>query len=270
MPAANLTDGFAKKLGRDALSGVVVFLVALPLCLGIAQASGAEPFAGMIAGIVGGIVVGLLSRSDTSVSGPAAGLTAVVASQIESLGSYEIFLLAVVGAGIIQMALGIARAGVIAVYFPTSVIRGLLTAIGVILILKQFPHLVGFHADPEGDMAFVQPDGQNTFTEMLVAVTRFHLGATLIGITSVALLLIWDNVKRLKSSIVPAPFIVVLLGVGLSELLRNYASTGNYWSMRDSQLVQVPVAETLAGVGEFLRFPDFSRIADPTVLSTLR
>ena len=189
MSAAGATEGFTKTLGRDAIAGVVVFLVALPLCLGVAQASGAEPIAGMIAGIVGGIVVGLLSGSHTSVSGPAAGLTAVVASQIASLGSYEAFLLAVVIAGVIQMALGIARAGVIAVYFPMSVIRGLLTAIGVILILKQFPHLVGLHADPEGDMAFVQPDGQNTFTEMLAAVTRFHPGATSIGLISVAVLL---------------------------------------------------------------------------------
>ena len=174
MSTAMAADGFAKNLSRDAIASVVVFLVALPLCLGVAQASGADPVSGMIAGIVGGIVVGLLSRSHTSVSGPAAGLTAVVAAQIASLGSFEAFLLALAIAGIIQMLLGIARAGVIAVYFPMSVIRGLLTAIGIILILKQFPHLVGINADPEGDMAFVQPDGQTTFTEMISAVTRFH------------------------------------------------------------------------------------------------
>src|SRR6188768_147614 len=148
MTAGNGTNGFISTLGRDAIAGAVVFLVAVPLCLGVAQASGANPIAGLIAGIVGGIVVGLISGSHVSVSGPAAGLTAIVASQIETLGSYEAFLLAVAIAGIIQIALGLARAGVIAVYFPMSVIRGLLTAIGIILILKQFPHLFGINADP--------------------------------------------------------------------------------------------------------------------------
>ena len=265
MSTGSVTEGFAKNLSRDAISGIVVFLVALPLCLGVAQASGAAPFAGMIAGIVGGIVVGLISGSHSSVSGPAAGLTAVVASQIESLGSYEGFLLAVVIAGVIQMALGIARAGVIAVYFPMSVIRGLLTAIGVILILKQFPHLIGLDADPEGDMAFVQPDGQNTFTEMLGAVTRFHPGSMLIGLVSVAVLLVWDRIKLLKKSIIPAPFIVVLLGVGISEMLRTYFATQDGWPVLASHLVQVPVAASLAGVADFIRFPDFVRISDPAI-----
>src|SRR5262245_41804073 len=132
MTAGSATNGFINNLRRDAVAGTVVFLVALPLCLGVAQASGADPIAGLIAGIAGGIVVGFLSRSHSSVSGPAAGLTAIVASQIESLGGYEAFLLAVAIAGIMQIALGFARAGVIAVYFPMSVIRGLLTAIGII------------------------------------------------------------------------------------------------------------------------------------------
>ena len=260
MSAASASDGFVATLGRDVIAGTVVFLVALPLCLGVAQASGADPIAGLIAGIVGGIVVGFISRSHTSVSGPAAGLTAVVAAQIASLGSYEAFLLALVIAGVMQIALGIARAGVIAVYFPMSVIRGLLTAIGVILILKQFPHLVGLHADPEGDMAFAQPDGENTLSEMFAAFHRFHAGATLIGLVSIAVLVFWDRVKLLKNSIVPGPFIVVLLGVGLSELLRRYTSAETEWPVNLSQLVQVPVAETWAGVTDFLRFPDFSQI----------
>ncbi|MGD9634383.1 MAG: bifunctional SulP family inorganic anion transporter/carbonic anhydrase [Pirellulales bacterium] len=260
-----IAESFPRTLGRDLIAGVVVFLVALPLCLGVAQASGAAPVAGMIAGIVGGIVVGLLSRSHTSVSGPAAGLTAVVAAQIESLGSYEAFLLAVVLAGAIQIALGVARAGEIAVYFPTSVIRGLLTAIGVILILKQFPHLLGFDADPEGDMAFQQPDGGNTLNSMLAAATRFHLGAAVIGLVSVALLLLWDQFKLLKQSIVPAPFIVVLIGVGLSELLKASFPQSQDWRVGASHLVQVPVAETLAGVVEFVRFPAFPRIIDPAI-----
>ena len=266
MQAGNSTDRLIYGLGRDVISGIVVFLVAMPLCLGVAQASGAQPFAGMIAGIVGGIVVGLISRSHTSVSGPAAGLTAVVAAQIASLGSYEAFLLAVLIAGVFQIVLGVVRAGAIAVYFPMSVVRGLLTAIGVILIMKQFPHLLGIDADPEGDMAFMQPDGQNTISEMVTSVVRIHPGAALIGFSSVALLLLWDKIKVLKRSVVPAPFIVVLLGVGLSELLSRLSQDGAEWSIGASRLVQVPVAETLAGVADFLRFPDFSRIADPAIL----
>lgn len=251
--------------GRDAIAGVVVFLVALPLCLGVAQASGAQPIAGLIAGVIGGIVVGILSRSHTSVSGPAAGLTAVVAAQIMSLGSYEAFLLAVVVAGAIQMALGCARAGVIAVYFPMSVIRGLLTAIGVILILKQFPHLLGLHSDPEGDMAFLQPDGQNTFSEMLAAATGFHLGAAAVGLLSIGVLIFWDKIKLLKKSIVPGPFVVVLLGVALNELLKFNFPQGSPWRVGEQHLVQVPVAETLAGVADFIRIPNFARIADPAI-----
>jgi carbonic anhydrase len=265
MSAGSLTNDYLRTLRRDAIAGVVVFLVALPLCLGVAQASGAEPITGLIAGITGGVVVGILSRSHTSVSGPAAGLTAVVAAQIVSLGSYEAFLLAVVIAGAIQIALGLARAGVIAVYFPMSVIRGLLTAIGVILILKQFPHLIGLHAEPEGAMAFAQSDGQNTFSEMLAALKNFHPGAMVVGLASLAVLLVWDNIKRLKQSIVPGPFVVVLLGVALSELLRVYSPIGSDWQVGANQLVQVPVANTLAGVAEFLRFPDFARAADPAV-----
>jgi carbonic anhydrase/SulP family sulfate permease len=266
MTTDSASGNFARNLGRDAIAGTVVFLVALPLCLGVAQASGADPFAGLIAGIVGGIVVGLLSRSHTSVSGPAAGLTAVVATQIASLGSYEAFLLAVVVAGVIQIALGIARAGVIAVYFPMSVIRGLLTAIGVILILKQFPHLLGRDVDPEGNMAFLQPDGQNTLSELLATATGIHSGAALVGLVSIAVLVLWDRVKWLKNSLVPAPFLVVLLGVGISELLRMNFSAAPQWLIGDTHLVQVPVAASVAGVADFLRFPDFARIIDPAVL----
>lgn len=144
----------------DVLSGLVVFLVALPLCLGIALASGAPLFAGIIAGVIGGIVVGLLSHSQLSVTGPAAGLTAIVLAAISTLGSWEAFLLAVVLAGIIQILLGVAKAGTISNYFPSNVIEGMLTAIGVIIILKQLPHAIGYDADNEGDFFFHRkPDG---------------------------------------------------------------------------------------------------------------
>jgi carbonic anhydrase/SulP family sulfate permease len=172
-------------IAADITSGTVVFLVALPLCLGVALASGAPLVSGILAGIIGGIVVGSLSGSSTSVSGPAAGLTAIVAVQLKTLGSFEPFLLAVLIAGLIQIGLGIARAGFIAAFFPTSVIKGLLAAIGAILILKQIPHVLGHDTDPEGEMAFFQPDHENTFSELARLLEDLHPGAALVGILSV-------------------------------------------------------------------------------------
>jgi carbonic anhydrase/SulP family sulfate permease len=209
-------------LPRDITSGVVVFLVALPLCLEVALASGAPLFSGVLAGIVGGILVGLLSGSQTSVSDPAAGLTAVVAAQILSLGSFPAFLLAVVLAGLIQIGLGLARAGFIAAFFPTSVIKGLLAAIGVILILKQIPHVLGHDPDPEGDMAFQQLDDETTFSELARMIGDIHPGAAAIGLLSIVVLFVWGKWKPLKNSPVPVPLIVVLLGVGISLLFRQF------------------------------------------------
>ena len=160
---------------KDVVGGLVVFLVAVPLCLGIAHASGAPILSGLITGIIAGIVVGALSGSHVSVSGPAAGLTAVVLAQIEALGTYEAFLLALLISGGLQVVFGLVRAGVLANYFPTSVVKGLLAAIGVILILKQIPHLVGHDPDPEGEMSFIQEDGLNTFSELLAMFGDFML-----------------------------------------------------------------------------------------------
>jgi carbonic anhydrase/SulP family sulfate permease len=247
---------------RDLTSGLVVFLVALPLCLGVALASGAPLFAGLLAGIVGGILVGLLSGSHTSVSGPAAGLTAVVAAQIAALGSFEAFLLALVLAGLIQLALGLSRAGFVVAFFPSSVIKGLLAAIGVILILKQIPHVVGHDPDPEGEMAFEQPDHENTFTELLSALGDVSPGAAVIGLLSVALLVLWDRSKRLKKSPVPAPLVVVLFGVVLSLAFREL---GGAWVVESSHLVQVPVAASAAEFFGFLRLPDFSLLVKPAI-----
>src|SRR5690349_7148794 len=145
-------------LKKDLPAGLVVFLVALPLCLGVALASGAPLMSGVISGIIGGIVVGFISKSQTSVSGPAAGLTAIVLSSITQLGSFELFLSALVIAGFLQLAMGLGKIGFIANYVPTNVIKGLLAAIGIILILKQIPHALGYDADPEGDYSFVQPN----------------------------------------------------------------------------------------------------------------
>ena len=249
-------------LPRDLTAGLVVFLVALPLCLGVALASNAPLFSGLVAGIVGGIVVGILSRSHSSVSGPAAGLTAIVAAQITLLGSFQTFLLAVVIAGLIQIALGLARVGFIAAFFPSSVIKGLLAAIGVILILKQIPHLLGHDTDPEGEMSFVQPDHENTLTEMVAMLGDLHLGAAVIGLLSIAVLVFWDRCQPLKKTKIPAPLIVVLLGVGLSLLFQRL---GGRWVIEASHFVQVPVADSLATFCEFLQHPDFSQWRNPAV-----
>ena len=210
-------------------------------------------------------LVGLVSGSHTSVSGPAAGLTAVVAAQIAAFGgSFETFLLAVFLAGLIQIGLGLARAGFLAAFFPTAVISGLLAAIGLILVLKQVPHLVGHDADPEGEMAFWQPDRENTFTE-LVQVAQglgLHVGAAAIGAAALALLIAWDRVKWLKASGFPSPLAAVLLGVGLVMLFRRL---GEPWALGADHLVAVAAADDLAGFVAFFRHPDFTQWANPRV-----
>lgn len=246
----------------DAKAGLVVFVVALPLCLGIALASGAPLMSGLVAGIVGGTVVGLLSGSHTSVSGPAAGLSAVVASQILSLGSFSAFLMALILAGMIQISLGVARGGFISEFFPSSVIKGLLAAIGVIIILKQIPHLVGHDADPEGDLSFSQPDLETTFSELFRMFGYFQLGAAVVGLLSVALLLLWDNWKPLKTSLFPAPVAVVLFGIGGGLWFEHL---GEPWIIKPSHLVQVPVAGNLAELFGLLPRPDFSQWMNPAV-----
>ncbi len=260
MPRTNLLS--TSNIGHDLVAGLVVFLVALPLCLGVASASNAPLFAGILSGIIGGIVVGAVSRSHTSVSGPSASMTAVVAAQIASLGSFEAFLLAVAVAGIIQIILGLLRAGFIAEYFPSSVIKGLLAAIGVILILKQIPHLFGHDADPEGEMAFLQPDERNTFTEFAAMLTDAHLGTSIIGLTAVLVLIFWDQVKLLKKSVVPAPLVVVILGVLLSEA---FTRLGGTWPLSASAFVKVEVTESVAGILKLLRGPDFSQWLNPAI-----
>lgn len=251
-------------LPQDLSSGLVVFLVALPLCLGIALASDAPLFSGILAGIIGGLVVGVLSGSHTSVSGPAAGLTAIVAAQIANLGSFEAFLLAVVIGGVLQIGLGILKAGALSAFFPSSVIKGLLAAIGVILILKQIPHLFGHDADPEGDMSYQQPDEKNTFSELwsMIAEGDIHLGATVIGIAAVALLLLWARSKFLSSLPVPGALGAVLLGVGLHLWFQRL---GGAWAIDGTHLVDIPMAGSASEFIKFFSFPDFSAITNPTV-----
>ena len=188
-------------LKNDIPASIVVFFVALPLCLGIALASGAPLFSGLIAGIVGGIIVGALSGSQIGVSGPAAGLAAIVLTAIGALGGYENFLVAVVLGGAIQIIFGILKAGIIGYYFPSSVIKGMLTGIGIIIILKQIPHFFGYDTDPEGDFAFFQIDGENTFSEIFNIVNFISPGATMVAFLALGILVLWDSFLTKKAKI---------------------------------------------------------------------
>jgi len=249
-------------LAKDIPAGLVVFLVALPLCLGISLASNAPLAAGIIAGIVGGLVVGALSGSSTSVTGPAAGLTAVVAAQIAELGSFQVFLVAVIVAGVLQIVFGILKGGFLSSFFPSSVVKGLLAAIGIIIILKQLPHLVGYDADPVGETDFCQTDQKNTFTELPAAFRMFLPGAALIGLLSIGLLILWGKVSWLQKSPIPGPLVAVLFGTAANLLL---IQMGHPWAISTTHLVQVPVAEGNLGFLQLFCFPDFSALAKPAV-----
>lgn len=247
---------------HDLPAGLVVFLVALPLCLGIALASGAPLFSGLIAGIVGGVVVAVLSGSQLAVSGPAAGLTVIVLNAITEIGSYQGFLLAVVIAGVLQLILGFAKAGTIGKYFPSSVIKGMLAAIGIILIMKQIPHALGYDADYNGDFQFIQSDSENSFTALITAVNKTNIGAAIISIVSLVILLTWDKLKSTKLGVLPAPLIVVVVGIVLNMI---FESAHQIFVLRDEHLVTVPVANSIGEFFTFFTFPDFSYINQPAV-----
>ncbi|MBX3175530.1 MAG: SulP family inorganic anion transporter [Gemmatimonadaceae bacterium] len=247
---------------QDGLASVVVFLVAIPLCLGIALASGAPLFSGIISGIVGGIVVGFLSDSELMVSGPAAGLTVIVLAAISDLGDFRLFLAAVVVAGALQMLLGVLRAGVIGYYFPTAVIKGMLAAIGLILILKQIPHAIGYDVDAMGDDAFRQATGETTFSAIAHAVQQLQWGAAIVALVSLPLLFLWGKgfLKPLKA--LPAPLVVVALGVLMNAAFAAFAPG---LVISDSHLVSLPVP---ASFGDFLgqfTLPAWSGFAMPQV-----
>ena len=249
-------------------ASVVVFLVALPLCLGIALGSKAPLFSGIIAGIVGGIVIGAISKSPLSVSGPAAGLTAIVAAAILKLPSFETFLAAVVIAGAIQVILGFMKAGMLGDFVPNSVIKGMLAAIGIILILKQLPHLVGYDADFLGDESFIQVDQQNTFSEIFNSLNYLSAGATAIGILSMIILIIFES-NTFKSNAflkqVPGPLVVVITGILLNEFFKSGMTA---FEIKKEHLVNLPVADSISGFFKFFTFPDFQNLANPLVWTT--
>ena len=241
----------------DVPASLVVFLVALPLCLGIALASGAPLLSGLVAGIVGGIVVGAVSGSPLMVSGPAAGLTAIVLAGITASGSFARFLPAVILGGVLQVVLGVVRAGAVSYYFPTSVIKGMLAAIGLTLILKQVPHAVGYDADYEGDFAFVEASGENTFTAIAHAFQQVQPGAIAAAGLGIALMVLWPRTPLAKLRLLPAPLAAVLLGVALNEALRAIAPE---LAIRDTHLVTLPEGGFAAIEAQVTR-PDWSALA---------
>jgi SulP family sulfate permease len=254
-----------KEIKSDLPASIVVFFVALPLCLGIALASGAPLFSGIIAGIVGGIIVGIASGSPLGVSGPAAGLAVIVLTSIATLGSWPAFLLSVVIAGILQLAMGFAKAGFIAYFFPTSVIKGMLTGIGLLIILKQIPHALGYDKDVEGDDAFMQADGENTFSAINTAFELLTPGAVLIATISIALLILWDVVLTKKHKIfqlIQGPIVVVFLGILMNYLFQNGILN---FSLAADQVVQLPVAQNLTQFFTQFTFPDFTQLSNPEI-----
>jgi MFS superfamily sulfate permease-like transporter len=249
---------YLRSAGSDLPSAIVVFLVALPLCLGIALGSQAPLFSGIIAGIIGGIFIGLFSGSQLSVSGPAAGLTTIVAAAILKLPAFEAFLLAVVICGVFQIVLGFLKAGVIGDYIPSSVIKGMLAAIGVILILKQLPHLVGYDVDFEGNESFSQGNNENTFSTLGNALNFITPAAAIIGLLSIFFQVFWEKLVAGKTGIIrliPAPLVVVLIGVGINGYL---LSTGSGYAIGQQHMVNLPIPKSSQEFISFFRFPDFS------------
>jgi MFS superfamily sulfate permease-like transporter len=262
-----MKKNYFSTIGSDLPASIVVLLVALPLCLGIALGSQAPLFSGIIAGIVGGIVIGILSGSHLSVSGPAAGLTVIVATGILKLPAYEAFLLSVVIAGFLQILLGFLKAGVIGDYVPNSVIKGMLAAIGIILILKQFPHLVGYDKDYVGDESFSSGD-ENTFTGLFNAFNYFSQGALVIGGISMIILIFWEQGIMKKQKLLkylPGPLVVVIVGVLINEWLKQ---TYPAIALGNDHLVTLPVASSANELWSFVRFPDLHHINNPVVWST--
>ena len=259
--------GVLSNLRYDIPAGVAVFLVAVPLCLGIAMASGAPLFSGLIAGIMGGILVPLISRSALGVSGPAAGLAVIVLTAIQELG-FETFLLAVVIAGIFQVGMGLAKAGIIGYFFPSSVISGMLAGIGIIIFLKQIPHALGYDRDYEGDISFFQGDGYNTLTELLHILSFITPGAVIVAVVSMLILILWEQPVMKKNRIfklLPGSLIAVLAGILISQVLRIFYPE---LTLGEAHLVSIPVAQSSADLLSQFSYPDFSQISNPQIYLT--
>jgi MFS superfamily sulfate permease-like transporter len=252
-----------KHFKKDALAGLIVFLIALPLCLGIAQACHAPLFSGVVAGIVGGIVIGFLSASNLSVSGPAAGLTAIVLVAITELGAFEIFLCSVVIAGVLQVAIGYLKGGAIANYIPSSVLEGMLAGIGLTIIIKQLPDAVGYAKNSSAVMADAE-DGfaMNTLT---TAMQHIEPGAIVISLTGLLLLILWELKAFRRVKAIPVGVLVVVAGTVLNEMFRGASPQ---MALDSSHLVKLPIP---ASVGDFFQqftFPDLKGFTNPVVWKT--
>ncbi len=276
-----------KNLGKDIPAGLVVFLVALPLCLGIALASGAPLFSGIIAGVVGGLVVGAISGSPLGVSGPAAGLAVIVAEAIRELGTidgnfdmmvgFRAFMVAGIIAGIIQIVLGLVKAGIIGYYFPSSVIKGMLAGIGVTLILKQIPHAMGWDKNPEGDWAFYQSDGHTTFSEIWYAFENPTIGAIIITVISLFILILFQQ-KFMKQnkilSLIPGPLVAVIAGIVINEIFKgsfpdlalvNEAEVIGEQTRTNNHMVMIKAADSSQPYYGLFTFPDWSILSNPRI-----
>lgn len=262
------TPKISGSLSNDLPAALVVFLVALPLCLGIALGSNAPLFSGIIAGIVGGVIVGSISGSHVSVSGPAAGLTVIVATAIGKLPAFDVFLLALVIAGILQVVFGIVKAGFLGNFVPAAVIKGMLAAIGLLLILKQFPHLIGYDKDFMGDEEFIQPDHENTFSEIIYSLKFISPVTVFIGLMAIGIQLLWDTElfksKRLLT-LIPAPLVVVLAGVGINQCTIAFLPD---MAVRAEHMVSIPVASSAQEFSSFFTLPNFSYLSNLEVWKT--
>lgn len=253
----NRLNFYAKSLKNDFPSSIVVFLVAIPLCLGIAMGTGLPLLSGLIAGVIGGIVTGSLSGSHLSISGPAAGLITIITAALLKLPAPEAIFISIMLAGAIQLFLGFWGAGIIGDYVPRSVVKGMLAAIGLILILKEIPHLLGYDADYIGDQEFFQNDSENTFSELLQALDHVSLTATLIGIGSLALLFTWDFIisKWGFAKNIPGPALMILLAVAVNQLLIAYYPS---YSIPNEHLLQVPVSNSVEEFWNLIQFPQWN------------
>jgi carbonic anhydrase/SulP family sulfate permease len=246
----------------DVIAGIVVFLVALPLSLGIALASGVPLFSGLLGGIVGGLVVGSFSGSSVSVSGPSAALAAMVVQQIMQLHSFEAFLLALFFAGVFQIILGLCSCGFVAEFFPSSVIKGLLAATGILIVLKQIPHLLGYDPIPFGDATFLQNDGKNTLSEIIFSFCHVQMGSLAIGVTSLLFLCLSKRIDLFQKKSIPTPLLVVLIALGVNLLMRKF---GCAWSISSTHLVHVPEVVDIKSFLGALTFPNWKQIFFPHI-----
>ncbi len=265
MNARKISNKF-QDIKSDLPASIVVFLVAMPLCLGIAMASGAPLYSGLISGIIGGIVVGSLSGSPLGVSGPAAGLAVIVLNAITDLGGFENFLVAVIIAGILQVILGYVRAGIIAYFFPSSVIHGMLAGIGILIFLKQIPHAFGYDKDYEGDVNFVQPDGETTISELFNMVDYISPGVLIVSVVALSLLLLWDSPflkKQGFTKVIQGPLVAVISGIVLSMVFGS-----SDFAIRAEHLVQVPIATSVDEFFGNFRLPNFDALGNTDIYLT--